>query len=166
MNPAKSIAVRRLSRFFWLGTVVAKCCRALPEFRGIGREHSAFTERADDLVVAEREGGCVPKRPHRATSVSRTLGLGAVFYQKQIPLVGKLHERVHIARTTAEMNGNDCSRFRSENRANRVNCQVLSVAIDIRKDRSGSDHCNTAPGRNERTDARDNLIPGLNPSAA
>ncbi|MCY1403473.1 hypothetical protein D9M71_186570 [compost metagenome] len=63
------------------------------------------------------------------------MGLCAILDHFQVVLVGKRHDRVHVARPTRQVNTHDRTSFRCQHRLDTLRRDVLGVAIHVCKHR-------------------------------
>ena len=72
--------------------------------------------------------------------------------------MSELNDAIHLTWIAAQMNDKDRPRFWSQHRPKRVDGDVLSITIDVGKDRSRSAHSDAARGGKERAAAGHDVI--------
>src|SRR5438105_7049346 len=102
------------------------------------------------------------KGAYRASTIGSALSLRAILNQEQISLPGELHDGLHVAGVSAQVNDKDRAALRSQNCPDRIHGDVLSVAVHVRKHWNRAPHGNAARRSTESTAAGDDLIPRSN----
>lgn len=142
--------------------VVLVTPRLLPQGIVVGGDEAAFTRRRHDLVLTEREGIDMPDRTDGSAFVERAVSLGTIFNHRDAMLVRELHQRVHVARPTGEMDGDDRLGLRRYDGTNGLNGEILAVTIKVGDDRPGTSRDRTTGGSDERATGADNIVAGTN----
>src|SRR5437868_10758677 len=166
MYPAEAIAIHGSGGLAIFRAVIAKCRGSLPQFGGVRSEHATFPKRAHVLVLAKGKSCGVSKRAYETSAIGRTLGLRAVLDQKEISFFRKLHDGFHVTRIASEVNHKDRPRLWSQDSSNRLDPDVLRVAVDVRKYRNCAAHHNATCRREKRTAAGDDVIARPNANTA
>src|SRR5271155_2473733 len=107
MQPTKALFLRAVVNGIVAFTMIFKAPSALPDLGVIRREHSSFAGCRHDFVLAEREGRNVSQRAYRAAFVHRPLSLRTVFDDSQVVLRRQLHDLIHIAGPSRQVDRDD-----------------------------------------------------------
>src|ERR1700678_733641 len=162
MQPPKALFVLAVVNGIVAFTMVFEAPRALPDLGIIRREHSAFAAGGHDFVLAEREGRNMSQRAHGAALVRRPLSLRAIFDDSQIVLRRQLHDLIHIAGPSREVDRDDRARSRSNRAPYGFHSDVLTVGVHIDANRTSPPHHNATRGCNERARSRNHFIAATN----
>jgi hypothetical protein len=84
--------------------------------------------------------------------------LSTILDHDQVVLLGKRHEPVHIAGPSRMVHGDDGSRFRGEDRLDRLGRHVLRLGRHVRKHRRRARPHDAARGSDERARRNNDLI--------
>ena len=121
-----------------------------PQSGIVGRHHSAFTARGDDLVLAERPGGNVGEGPGVAVADHGPVGLRAVFDQPKAVVPAERLDIRHPGWPAAEVHDDDCGRARCDGDLDGLSGDVAGLGVNVGEDRSQPDRYDRGCGGDER----------------
>src|SRR5262249_54314586 len=157
-DPSKSGRVDTIVNGAVAPPMIPVCPRSLPDVASVGYEHAAFTARAYDLVLAERECCRIAKGPHRSSLVRSPVRLGAIFDDDQLLLAGEIDNRVQIAGPATEMDRDDRFRARRQNGLDRVRRDSLAYGVDVGEDWNRAAHNSGTCRRDESSRGNNDFI--------
>src|SRR6266849_8452237 len=129
----------------------------------VGAQHTPL-DGAHVLGHVETETTCSTEGPHLATSVPAFDCVGGIFQQKQVVALRNVDQRIHLTRSSGEMNGKD----RAGTRGNRgLHCwgiQVHRLKRNVCENRHGSRVKDCIRSGRKRERAGDHLVSLADPS--
>src|SRR5437867_149076 len=124
-----------------------------------GGDDSAFAG-GEIFARLKGEGAQIADGAGGAVVVARAMGVGGVFDDSQLVLLGDRHDRIHVGDLAGEMDGNDGAGATCDSGLDGARIDVEGFNVDVREDGDGVGFDDGGGGREKGVGRDDHLILG------